>query len=154
MPGTILNSGTSGPGGSSVAEPRPEVADFLDAWADPVDVPITSEEWLKSGIPDGHYVALAPGQDLKLTSKLDFHEAHRQAIFIGRGELVVQDHVHGSHSRHFRLPNNDLPGGNSPTVSRVVVANIRKKAIGWKSLGTHLILFFDGGDQVVTRLDS
>jgi hypothetical protein len=137
---------------SSSNESRRDVVD--DFWDDPVDVAITSEELLKSGIPDGKYVALAPGQELKITSGLDFHESHRQAIFIGRGELVVQDHVHGSHTRHFRLPSDHSPGNGSPVVTRVVVANIRQKAIGWKSLGTHLIIFLDSGNQVVTRLDS
>ena len=152
VPGTV-SSRASAPTQGSSTESRQAVGDRDDLWDDPVDVPITSEE-LKSGIPDGKYVALAPGQELKLTSGLNFHESHRQAIFVGCGELVVQDHVHGSHTRHFRLPNNHSPGGHTPTVTSIVVANIRKKAIGWRSLGTHLILFFDGGNQVVTRLDS
>lgn len=58
------------------------------------------------------------------------------------------------HTLHFRLPNNHPEGGDSPIVARVVVANIRKKAIGWRSLGTHLILFFGNGDQILARLDS
>jgi hypothetical protein len=124
------------------------------AYEDRVDVPITFSELQRFGIPDGQYVALAPGQDLKLTSKLDFHESHRQAIFVGRGELVVQDHVHGFLTRHFELPSGKSAGGNSPIVTKIVMANIHKKAIGWRSLGTHLILFFDSGDQLVTRLDS
>ena len=150
VPGTVSSRTSASTQGS---ESRQAVGEREDPWEDPVDVPITSEE-LKAGIPDGKYVALAPGQELKLTSGLDFHESHRQAIFVGRGELVVQDHVHGSHTRHFSLPNNHSPGGQAPTVTSVVVANIRKKAIGWRSLGTHLILFFDSENRVVTRLDS
>lgn len=153
VPGTVRSGAPASTQGSGAEFPQ-AVGERDDLWEDPVDVPITSEELLESGIPDGKYVALAPGQELKLTSRLDFHESHRQAIFVGRGELVVQDHVHGFHARHFRLPNNHSPGRQSPTVTRIVVANIRKKAIGWKSLGTHLILFLDGGSQVVTRLDS
>ena len=34
------------------------------------------------------------------------------------------------------------------------MADIRQKAIGWKRLGAHLILFLDRGSQVLTRLDS
>jgi hypothetical protein len=150
--GPVLSSETAAP-----AEPTVETFHQLpvpDNYEDHVDVSITSEELQKSGIPDGQYVALAPGQDLKLTSDLNFHESHRQAIFVGRGELVVQDHIHGFHKLHFKLPNSQLVTGDSRILSKIVVANIRKKAIGWRSLGTHLILFLDSGDQVVTRLDS
>jgi hypothetical protein len=136
-----------------------EVVDDYDP-TDPIDVSITTEELRKSGIPESQYVALAPGLDLKLTTRLDFHESHRQAIFVGRGEVVVQDHVHGFHTRHFQLPagharaSGRAEDGHAPIVAKIVVANIRRKAIGWKSLGTHLVLFLDRGDQVVTRLDS
>jgi len=121
---------------------------------DRFDTGITAEELRRTGIPAGHYVALAPGQNLKVTAGLDFHESHRQAVFVGRGELVVQDHVHGFRSRHFGIPGGDQPRDKRPTVMRVVVAHIRTRAIGWRSLGTHLVLFLDSGDQVVARLDS
>ncbi len=99
-------------------------------------------------------MALAPGLDLKLTTSLDFHESHRQAIFVGQGTLVVQDHVHGIHKWHFRLPAGQGEDEHSPIITKIVMANIRRRAIGWKSLGTHLLLFLDGGDQVMARQDS
>jgi hypothetical protein len=89
-----------------------------------------------------------------LTTGLHFHESHRQAIFVGLGEIVIQDHVHGIRTRHFQLPTGHTEHRRTPTITKVAVANIRKKAIGWKSLGTHLILFLDSGDRVVTHLDS
>ena len=149
----ILGSATAIPAQDATEVAPTEVSDYDDS-ADPIDVTITTEELRSSGIPEGHYVALAPGQDLKLTTRLDFHESHRQAIFVGRGEVVVQDHVHGMHTRHFQLPIGHAEDGHSPIVTKIVVANIRRRPIGWKSLGTHLILFLDSGDQVVTRLDS
>jgi hypothetical protein len=121
---------------------------------DPIDVTITTEELRNSGIPEGHYVALAPGLDLKLTTRLDFHESHRQAIFVGQGTLVVQDHVHGIHKWHFGLPVGRGEDEHSPIITKIVMASIRRRAIGWKSLGTHLLLFLDSGDQVMARLDS
>ena len=149
-----VGSATSLPAQDTTEVSRTEVRDDYDYSADPIDVKITTEELRNSGIPEGHYVALAPGQDLKLTTRLDFHESHRQAIFVGLGEIVVQDHVHGTRTRHFQLPSGHAQDRRSPTITKIVVANIRRKAIGWKSLGTHLILFLDRGDQVVTRLDS
>ena len=137
--GPIVGSASSASGVNQVDASGKEVRG-RDDFEDPIDVTITPEELLKSGIPEDHYVALAPGQDLKLTSRLDFHEAHRQAIFVGRGEIAVQDHVHGFHTWHFRLPNSHVEGAGSPVVDKVVVANIRKKAIGWKSLVSfHLV---------------
>jgi hypothetical protein len=149
----IVGSASSLPAQDTTEASRTEVHD-LDDSEDPIDVSITTDELLKSGIPEGHYVALAPGQGLKLTIRLDFHESHRQAIFVGRGEIVVQDHVHGVHTRHFKLPIGHAENGHSPIITKIVVANIRRRAIGWKSLGTHLILFLDSGDQVITQLDS
>lgn len=137
-----------------VFEASPTTVSDREDSEDAVDVHITTDELLTSGIPGGHYVALAPGQNLKLTTRLDFHEPHRQAVFVGRGEIVVEDHVHGHSTRHFPLPLGRVEGNASPAIVKVVAANIRQKAIGWKSLGTHLILFFSSGDQVVTHLDS
>jgi hypothetical protein len=154
VPGTIENARTSGPEVSAVPRSSEEVHYLDGPFEDTVDERITPEELRTSGIPDGRYVALAPGQDLKVTANLAFHESHRQAIYVGRGELVVQDHVHGRHTRHFRLPNDPKSGRDAPVVTKVFVANISREAIGWKSLGIHLILFLDGGNQVVTRLDS
>jgi hypothetical protein len=148
----VMGSATSPPAQDANEISGTEVDDYDSE--DPIDTNITIEELRSSGIPDGQYVALAPGQGLKLTTGLDFHESHRQAIFVGQGEIVVQDHVHGHHTRHFRLPVDHAEHGHSPIITKVVVANIRRKAIGWKSLGTHLILFFDSGAQVVTHLDS
>jgi len=130
-----------------------EVVDRYDP-TDSIDVRITTDELRKSGIPKDHYVALAPGLDLKLTTRLDFHESHRQAIFVGRGEVVVQDHVHGLHTRHFHLPVGIADDETAHAVTKIVVANIRRRAIGWKSLGTHLVLLLDSGEQVMTHLDS
>jgi hypothetical protein len=106
------------------------------------------------GIPDGQYLALAPGEELELSNGLDIPEKHRQAIFIGCGEVVVQDHVHGFHTTHYRLPSTANDGAGIPTVAKVVVNIIHNKPIGWKSLGDHLILFLDSHDAVITRLDS
>jgi len=150
----VVGSATSLPARDTTDASATEVRDDYDP-TDSIDVTITTEELRSSGIPEGHYVALAPGLDLKLTTGLDFHESHRQAIFVGRGEIVVQDHVHGIRTRHFRLPISHADeDGHSPIITRIVVANIHRRAIGWKSLGTHLILFLDSGDQVITRLDS
>ncbi len=149
----VVGSTTSIPEQHTTEVSPTDVVDDYES-DDPIDVSITTEELRKSGIPEGHYVALAPGLDLKLTTRLHFHESHRQAIFVGRGEIVVQDHVHGLHAHHFQLPIGHAEGGHTPVVTKVVVANIRSKAIGWKSLGTHLILFLDSGDQVVAHLDS
>jgi hypothetical protein len=151
--GPISGSAASVPGQNAIDESHTE-ARVQDLSSDNIDVHITPEELLKTGIPRGHYVALAPGQNLKLTTRLDFHEPHRQAIFVGQGEIVIEDHVHGHHTQHFQLPLAHVEGNQSPVVVKVVAANIRRKAIGWKSLGTHLILFFADGDQVVTHLDS
>jgi hypothetical protein len=145
---------TSLPAQGTTEVSRTEVRDDYDYSADPIDVRITTEELRSSGIPEGHYVALAPGQELKVTTRLDFHESHRQAIFVGRGEIVVQDHVHGIRTRHLQLPIGRAADGHSPIITKLVVANIRRRAIGWKSLGTHLILFLDSGDRVITHLDS
>jgi hypothetical protein len=153
MSDPIVGSTTSVPGPDTTESSPTEVVDDYYS-TDPSDVRITTEELRRSGIPKGQYVALAPGLDLKLTTGLDFHESHRQAIFVGRGEVVVQDHVHGFHTRHFQLPIGHVEDGHAPIITKIVMANIRRKAIGWKSLGTHLILFLDSGDQVMTHLDS
>jgi hypothetical protein len=153
MSDPIVGSTTSVPAQDMTASSPNEVVDDYYS-TDPMDVRITTEELRQSGIPEGQYVALAPGLDLKLTTGLDFHESHRQAIFVGRGELVVQDHVHGLHTRHFRLPTGHAEDGHAPNITKIVMANIRRKAIGWKSLGTHLMLFLDSGEQVMTHLDS
>jgi hypothetical protein len=57
---------------------------YLSLWPESnghsIDVKITTDELWSSGIPEGHYVALVLGQDLKLTTRLDLHKSHRQVI--------------------------------------------------------------------------
>jgi hypothetical protein len=159
----VFYNGTSTKAGGAEASGAAEEADRKDRevfgarWNGPSVSERQSlhEELETTGIPRDQYLALAPGVDLQLTTNLNIHESHRQASFVGCGEVIVRDHVHGHHTSHFRLPT-DRSGhtGDLLTITRVVVVTIRQKAIGWKSLGTNLILFFNRANTIVTRLDS
>ena len=112
----------------------PRVTDQTDAPA-----ATAAEIAARTGIPDGSYLALAAGERLELCGGLTLAEPSRQAIFVGGGEMVIRDRVHGHHTWRLQLPNQavDL---TKPTVNSVVGVFIHKKPIGWRSLGTYLLL--------------
>jgi hypothetical protein len=111
------------------------------------------EDVLRSGIPDGQYLAVAAGERLEMCEGLHLAERARQAIFVGCGEMVVIDHVHSHHNRHFRLPS-AAGDASRPVVASVVVSVIHQKPIGWKSLGTHLLFFLGNDNRLLGCLDN
>jgi hypothetical protein len=110
---------------------------------------------LAGGIPDGQYLGLAAGERLELSEGLRLAEPTRQAVFAGCGELVVMDHVHGHghRMRHYRLPGSAEEDGR-PVVSGIVVAVIRQKPVGWKSLGSHFLVFLNAAGVRVGEIDN
>ena len=57
-----------------------------------------AEAAAKTGIPDGSYLGLGAGERLELCESLQLAEKSRQSIFVGCGEMVVHDWVHGHHT--------------------------------------------------------
>ncbi len=108
---------------------------------------------IKAGVPAGHYLALGAGERLELSRNLRLAERSRQAVFVGKGEMVVVDRVHRHHKWRFQLPDGNQHARRN-IVASVVLSVIRQKPIGWKSLGTHLLLFFDRENRVIGRLDN
>jgi hypothetical protein len=91
------------------------------------------QDILRTGIPEGRFVALAPGMAIHVTDDLTLPESRRQAIFIGCGQVVVQDFVHGMHMVHLRMPGSpggDGDGAELPVVAKVVVVVIRRRRSG------------------------
>jgi hypothetical protein len=62
-------------------------------------------------------------------------------------------HSHGHRMRHYRLPGNAVEDGR-PTVSGIVVAVIRQKPVGWKSLGSHFLVFLNAAGVRVGEIDN
>jgi hypothetical protein len=107
----------------------------------------------RTGIPDGSYLGLGAGERLELCESLRLAERSRQSVFVGSGEMVVRDQVHGHHTWHYQLPG-AIPDSSKPTVSTIVVVVIRKKPIGYRSLGTHFLCFIDSQGSLIDRLDN
>ena len=97
-----------------------------------------AEQAARTGIPDGSYLGLGAGERLELCDGLSLAERSRQSIFVGCGEMVVHDGVHGHHTWLYQLPG-ATTDSSKPTVSTIVVVVIHKKPIGYRSLGTHFL---------------
>lgn len=112
-----------------------------------------AESAARTGIPDGAYLALAAGERLELCDGLTLAHHARQAIFVGCGEMVIQDRVHHHRTWHFQLPGQESDPGK-PTVNSVVATFIHKKPIGWRSLGTHFLCFLAADGSLLERVDN
>lgn len=145
---------TGGPGAidPDLLRPGPTQAPIPSRRA-PSEADSAVEAALQSGIPDGRYLGLAAGERLEVADGLHLAARTRQAIFVGCGEMVVVDHVHGSGKRHYTLPGNPARR-NAPLVASVVVTVIHEKPIGHKSLGDHFLEFLDPAGALVGRVDN
>jgi hypothetical protein len=113
------------------------------------------EAELTAAVMGNHYLALEPDERVTVTDWLEPPQGSRQAIFVGRGELVIHDRVHGHRDRHFALPG--APAGGQlglPVARRVVAVVIHHKPVGRKSLGNRFVLVLDDGDQPLATLDN
>jgi hypothetical protein len=112
-----------------------------------------AERAARTGIPDGSYLGLGAGERLELCDSFRLAERSRQSIFVGCGEMVVHDRVHGHHTWHYQLPG-ATADSSKPTVGTIVVVAIHKKPIGYRSLGTHFLCFIDPHGSLMDRLDN
>jgi len=112
-----------------------------------------AEAAARTGIPDGTHLALAAGERLELCDGLTLAHHARQAIFAGCGEMVVHDRVHHHRTWHFQLPSQESDP-DKPTVNSVVATFIRKKPIGWRSLGTHFLCFLAADNSLLECVDN
>ena len=96
-----------------------------------------AEKAARTGIPDGSYLGLGAGERLELCDSFRLAERSRQSIFVGCGEMVVHDRVHGHHTWHYQLPG-ATADSSKPTVGTIVVVAIHKKPIGYRSVGVSM----------------
>jgi hypothetical protein len=135
-----------------VVRPAPTTAP-RPSWNEPTEAESAAKAALETGIPQGHYLGLAAGERLELCDRLQLETRTRQAIFVGGGEMVVLDTVHGWGRRHYSLPDNPSTK-HAPLVATVVVTVIHEKPIGHKRLGNHFLEFLGPTGALVGRMDN